>query len=541
MKSRFVKTGCLALVAAAAAVVATRPVHGAPRDSIAHVLLISIDGLHANDLAWYLQDPPDGSALAYLSAHGRTYTQASATRPSDSFPGMLAMISGGTPRSTGVYYDDGWDRTLAASSGTCPPAAPGTRARWKQNLDIPYPTFATFADYQSFWQAGAPPGAAPEWPLNAANFPRNPATNCSRVFPHMFPQVNNVFELVKAAGGRTAWSDKHPAYEFLMGMSGTGIDDLYSPEIATPIGTAPAPLTAVITDSFQRTMDWDDLKVAAIVNEIYGLDHSGTNAVGTPALFGMNFQEVSVAQKLDMSPAGGDKGGYLDANGTPSGPLVAALRHVDDSLGSIVQALRRQNLLGSTCVIISAKHGNSPVDPSTLVRANPDALAAVVNGVQAGLLGLVSADTGPLIWLKDASRTQDVVIAFKAADHNVTRIDAAAPGDGVLWGDALKAVLGDNSRTPDIVLLPIPGTVYTTSVTKIADHGSFYDNDTHVALLVSHGSIQHSTISDPVETRQIACTILTSLNLNCGDLMSQQTEPSGPLPVTNVNGNAPHK
>ena len=76
--------------------------------SIARVLLISIDGLHAVDLRRYVALNP-GSALAQLSAVGRTYTNASATRPSDSFPGLLAMVTGGRPLSTGVYYDDGWD------------------------------------------------------------------------------------------------------------------------------------------------------------------------------------------------------------------------------------------------------------------------------------------------------------------------------------------------------------------------------------------------------------------------------------------------
>jgi type I phosphodiesterase/nucleotide pyrophosphatase len=531
MNTRTVKVGFLTLIGAAAALVVTAPVHGAPRSPISHVLLLSIDGFHASDLAWYLQDPPDGSALAYLSAHGRTYTHASATRPSDSFPGFLAMITGGTPGSTGVYYDDSFDRALVPASGTCTPGAPppGTRAQWKQNLDkLPFTGFLASID--------------------PTKLPRNPS-DCSRVMPHQFPQVNNIFELIKAAGGSTAWSDKHPAYEFTNGLSGTGVDDLYAPEIASCGGVLPCPPGAqVTTNSFQATMDYDDMKVAAILNEIGGLDHTGTTAVGVPTLFGMNFQAVSVGQKLDMTTLGGDKGGYLDANGTPSGPLQTALRHVDDSIGSMISALRGENLLGSTLIIVSAKHGNSPIDPSTLARANPDAISAIVNavpnlvnGVQVGLLAQLSADTGPLIWLKNSSRTQDVVNALKAADHSVTRIDASAPGDGVLWGDALTTALGSNSRTPDIVLLPIPGTVYTTAVTKIADHGSFYEDDVHVAMVVSNGAIQHTVIDDPVETRQIACTILTALSLNCGDLTSQQNEPSAPLTTGDISGTAPRK
>src|SRR5438876_10335230 len=119
---------------------------GASQDaSISHVLLISIDGLHASDLDRFVAGYPE-TTLAKLSATGRTYTHASATKPSDSFPGMLAMVTGGSPRSTGVYYDDGWDWTAAAAAApTAPCPAGGTRVRWKQNLDFTPLAFTTFA------------------------------------------------------------------------------------------------------------------------------------------------------------------------------------------------------------------------------------------------------------------------------------------------------------------------------------------------------------------------------------------------------------
>ena len=59
-------------------------------------------------------------------------------------------------------------------------------------------------------------------------------------------------------------------------------------------------------------VEWyDGIKVQAILNEINGFDHTGTRRVGTPTLFGMNFQSVSVGQKLAI-------GGYVDPFGTPS-------------------------------------------------------------------------------------------------------------------------------------------------------------------------------------------------------------------------------
>ena len=548
MNSRIAQVGCLTM-AAALAVVAVPTADDQPRGPFEHVLLISIDGLHAQDATWYLANPPDGSALAYLSSHGRTYTNASATKPSDSFPGMLAMVTGGTPRSTGVYYDDGWDRTLAAA-GPSPSAscAAGTRVRWKQNLDIAYPIFSVFDAYRAFW---TDPTTEPASPLDATKLPRDPADACSKVFPHAFPRVNNVFEIIHAAGGRTAWADKHPAYEFLMGVSGTGIDDLYSPEIATPIGSTPwatSPLTAVITDSFQRTMDYDDLKVEAVLNQIHGRDHRGNSGVPVPTLFGMNFQAVSVGQKLDMSTGepplpGGEKGGYLDAGGTPSGPLQRALRHTDDSLGRMVAALADEGLLDSTLIIVSAKHGNSPIDPNSLARVDPALISNTINAAVPGAVALVSADTGPLVWLKDQSKTGAAVAALDA-NRAALRI-AGGPGEGILSGAAIAAMFADpttDARAPDIVLLPIPGTVYVapTNVningvlkpfySKIADHGSFYDDDVHVALLVANPRLEQLTIDESVETRQIACTILRALGQDCNALASQAIEPSMCLP-----------
>src|SRR5436853_7068601 len=74
-----------------------------------HVLLISVDGLHASDLTRWVMERPD-SRLAGLSRIGTTVENASSAEPSDSFPGLLAMLTGGTPRTTGVFYDDTYTR-----------------------------------------------------------------------------------------------------------------------------------------------------------------------------------------------------------------------------------------------------------------------------------------------------------------------------------------------------------------------------------------------------------------------------------------------
>src|SRR5271165_6340842 len=107
-----------------------------------HVLLISIDGMHsldyvncANGVSGVNGGAPYCPTLAALGATGSTYLNASASRPSDSFPGLMAIVSGGSPRSVGAFYDVAYDRSLAppkkttgngVAGGPCPALSVGT-------------------------------------------------------------------------------------------------------------------------------------------------------------------------------------------------------------------------------------------------------------------------------------------------------------------------------------------------------------------------------------------------------------------------------
>src|SRR5947209_14227747 len=103
----------LALVAPASAQTIGRS--GAKAD---RVLLISIAGMHDFDLTRFIAAHPD-SALAKLRARSALYTHALAPRPSDSFPGMIALVTGALPKQTGVFYDDTWDRALSPAGSDC--------------------------------------------------------------------------------------------------------------------------------------------------------------------------------------------------------------------------------------------------------------------------------------------------------------------------------------------------------------------------------------------------------------------------------------
>ena len=111
--------------------------------SVQHVLLISVDGLHALDLSNYVASHPQ-STLAQLSEHGVTYTNASTSQPSDSFPGLASLVTGGSPITTGLWYDDTYNRKLSPPKqtdglgnpgGSCPGTI-GTNVAWDEAVDI---------------------------------------------------------------------------------------------------------------------------------------------------------------------------------------------------------------------------------------------------------------------------------------------------------------------------------------------------------------------------------------------------------------------
>jgi hypothetical protein len=250
-----------------------------------HVLMISVDGLHAIDLSNYISSHPN-STLATLAKNGVRYPNALTTAPSDSFPGLLAPTTGGTSNTTGVFYDDSYDRSLFAPSATGADCSgpPGAETVYAENIDKDSTNVT----------AGGTLGD-PLSQIDTAQLPQALTRGgCVPLLPHQFINVNTIFEVIKAHGGRTAWADKHPAYEILNGPSGAGVDDLYTPEV-----NSNDPITGQDTTTGYCSIQRNDvLKVQAILNEINGLDSTGSKTVGVPTIFGMNFQAVSVARSL---------------------------------------------------------------------------------------------------------------------------------------------------------------------------------------------------------------------------------------------------
>ena len=200
--------------------------------SVQRVLLLSVDGLHAVDLAGFIKGTPD-STLAELSHAGVTYAAATSALPSDSFPGLLAILTGGSPAATGVWYDVSFDRGLSAPGSNC--ATTGVEVAFDESID---------KNPDAIDGGGG---------IDPARLTRDPRRACAPVFPHDYLRVNTIFEVVRSAERRTAWADKHLSYDIVRGPSGQGVDDLYTPEIAANKGRA----TATVQDAEAN----DDLKV----------------------------------------------------------------------------------------------------------------------------------------------------------------------------------------------------------------------------------------------------------------------------------------
>jgi predicted AlkP superfamily pyrophosphatase or phosphodiesterase len=545
-RSRTHLVGALGAAGLAAGLIAMPASAGAQEVPAQHVLLISVDGLHQTDLAWYVRMHP-GSALARLVSRGVEFTNAQTPVPSDSFPGMVGQVTGGNPSTTGVYYDDSWNAALLpAGTTTCTGVAPGVEVTYFEQADLNPHSLDAGQGLSGLPGSVLQMTGNPRTLLDPTQLPVDPNT-CMPVYPHQYLKVNTVFEVARAAGLRTAWSDKHPAYEILNGPSGMGIQDLFTPEINSDAPASPSSIDWTKVNSL--TMQYDSYKVQAVINEINGFDHSGAHRVGTPAIFGMNFQTISTAQKLPASD--GMKGGYMPDGVTP-GPLLAhALNYINSNIGSMVDAIKKRHLDHNTVIILSAKHGQSPQTPSALTRIPDGPIISALDAAwlaahptaKAPLVAFSINDDGMLIWLNDRSSAATAFAKNFLLSHSGVGNDIdgnakpyTASGLKTVFAGADVAayfhVPAGDPRVPDVFGISVVGTVYTGGTGKISEHGGANLQDRDVPLVVSGSGVDgHEVIRKTVETTQIAPTILELLGLNPNALQAVTIEHTRALPL----------
>lgn len=181
--------------------------------SIQHVLLISIDGMHAldyincsNGIEGANGGEPFCPNLSSLKTNGVEYLYAATSQPSDSFPGLTALVSGSSPRTAGAFYDVAYDRSLDApatatgnglAGGPCVPygVPTGTTTEFDEGIDID----------KTQLNGGAPAGVdGGVQSIDAKRLERDPSKGCAPVYPWNFVRTNTIFGVVHAAGGYTA-------------------------------------------------------------------------------------------------------------------------------------------------------------------------------------------------------------------------------------------------------------------------------------------------------------------------------------------------
>jgi hypothetical protein len=369
------------------------------------------------------------------------------------------------------------------------------------------------------------------------------------VFPWNFVRTNTIFSVVHEAGGYTAWIDKHASYSFTAGPGGRGLNDYYSPEVDSAVIALPGITTsqgascAAIRDtagvsswtsSFQNIQCYDALKVHALLNEISGKTHNGAPAQ-VPALFGMNFQAVYIGESL--SEPGVAVGGYKNAAALPSAELLKEIEFVDASIGDIVAGLKTAGIYENTLVIVTAKHGESPIDPTRYVAdgANTPAtlLGTAIPFSESPLnptgIGATEDDVS-VLWLK---KGQSVPAAVEVLENNATAIGLGQ----IFYGPTLALNYnvgglepGQDPRSPDIIVTPNEGVVYSGSTTMIGDHGGFSHDSTNVVLLVSNPRFTSQTVSVVTATMQVAPTIVKALGLEPATLDAVRAEGTPVLP-----------
>ena len=247
----------------------------------------------------------------------------------------------------------------------------------------------------------------------------------------------------------------------------------------------------------------------------------------------MNFQAPNIAQKFS---------GYVVGSSWPTpapvttlGPLAGshpgladAFDYVDGALRRMLDALDAAGLTDSTLIIVTSKHGNSPVDPADLHLIDPaTTLVPIINGVQAGLAAQVTDDTNALIWLKDHSRAPEVAAALQRNAATIGRNRFIPAARSTACFTASSPAIPPGGPTSSSSRCRASSTLVREASSPIT---ADFTRRTYSAVrggLPYHGA---GTVAAPVSLRQLAPTILHALHLKKNDLDAVRAEHTAQLP-----------
>ena len=191
--------------------------------------------------------------------------------------------------------------------------------------------------------------------------------------------------------------------------------------------------------------------------------------------------------------------------------------------------------------MITAKHGQSPIDPSLYVRQTLNGISPatlISNQLHAAMppsedpngngIGSTEDDVS-LLWLTDPSYTE-ASVALLEANPSTTGVGLGQ----FYYGTSLALNYNDprnDPRTPDIIVTPNVGVTYSGSHKKQAEHGGFAHDDTNVVLLLSNPRLAAHTVKAEVGTAQVAPTVLNALGIDPRALDAVRAEGTSALPA----------
>lgn len=510
---------------------------------VKHVLVMSVNGLHFSDVRWFIQTHP---RFAPLFAAAVVYTDASTPAPADSLSGAVSQLTGGTPGTTGVYGARGYDHNLLPAGATgARGAAPGAAVSLNGDIDKKMSSIDAGQGLSGLPDNILSMTGTPQDLINPAKLPVDPATG-QPVTPNQYLQVNTVFNVAHDAGLATAWIGDHPSYDILNGPSGNSINDLFTPEISSD---APSPFNAGGWTAYNAaTRLFDNYKAQAVLNEIDGFDHSGTTQVGTPAIFGVDFDSVQVAQ--EQATSYGEPGGYQNVDGqSVPGPLLGgALSFLDSWLGRFVAELAYTGQTDDTAIIITGTNGTSPTDAQSIIRLDDKPIIGGLNAAWAAgnpgtkpLVAYAYDNDGLQLWLSDrseraASFAQDYLASHSAAGTTASGAHTTVPASGtdkIYAGSAAATYFGvpvTDSRHPDVFATTQTGVVYNAGRDQVTGEGGGDSEDLNVPIVLLDPNVTPGTVRTAVSTTQIAPTILSILGLDPGKLQAVQADHTQVLP-----------
>jgi hypothetical protein len=153
----------------------------------------------------------------------------------------------------------------------------------------------------------------------------------------------------------------------------------------------------------------------------------------------------------------------------------------------------------------------------------------------------VADDDGLLWWLSDRSQAATDFVKNYLWTHTAPAVNYAGQTITVQHSGLREIFAGHQAahffgvpyfdpHHPDVFGISQVGTIYTTG-TKIAEHGGDNPGDRDVPLVVyAPGTVQPGQSSHPVETTQVAPTILKLLGLSPSSLQAVQREGTQVLP-----------